>query len=173
MGTGRPQTWEFKPRFRRRAFGWRSQPAIQRVKEAVAEIKKVARTDAALAAEGAVGFIERLSPALENVDSSSGAIGSAVNNAIATLVPLVAAAPADANTRAKWLERLFEAHAEDQIPYIESLADHWGELCASKDVASEWGRPAPGHDPNGAQPRQESEGSLSRHDGVSERPVRR
>jgi hypothetical protein len=50
MGTGRPQTWEFKPRFRRRAFGWRSQPAIQRVKEAVAEIKKVARTDAALAA---------------------------------------------------------------------------------------------------------------------------
>ena len=71
MGTGRPQTWEFKPRFRRRAFGWRSQPAIQRVKEAVAEIKNVARTDAALAAEGAVGFIERLSPALENVDSSS------------------------------------------------------------------------------------------------------
>jgi hypothetical protein len=108
------------------------------VKEAVAEIKKVARTDAALAAEGAVGFIERLSPALENVDSSSGAIGSAVNNAIATLAPLVAAAPADANMRATWLERLFEAHAEDQIPYIESLADHWGELCASKDVASEW-----------------------------------
>lgn len=129
---------EFKPRFRRRAFGWRSQPAIQRVKESVAEIKKVARTDASLAAEGAVAFIERLSPALENVDSSSGAIGTAVNNAIATLVPLVAAAPADANMRATWLERLFEAHAEDQIPYIESLADHWGELCASKDVASEW-----------------------------------
>ena len=138
MGTAGPQTWEFKPRFRRQAFGWRSQPAIQRVKEAVAEIKKVARTDASLAAEGAVAFIERLSPALENVDSSSGAIGTAVNNAIATLVPLVAAAPADANTRATWLERLFEAHAEDQIPYIESLADHWGELCASKDVASEW-----------------------------------
>jgi hypothetical protein len=119
--------WEFKPRFRRHAFGWRSQPAIQRLKQAVAEIKKVARTDAVLATEGAVVLIERLSPALEHVDSSSGAIGTAVNNAIATLVPLIAGAPADAKTRATWLERLFGAHAEDQIPYIESLADHWGE----------------------------------------------
>ena len=42
--------WEFKARFRRHAFGWKSQPAIQRVKEAVAEIKKVARKDAVLAA---------------------------------------------------------------------------------------------------------------------------
>jgi hypothetical protein len=133
-----PHTWRFKLRFRRHAFGWRSQPAIQRVKEAVGEIKRVARTDAVLAAEGAVVFIERLSPALEHVDSSSGAIGTVVNNAIATLVPLIAGAPADAKTRATWLDRLFEAHGEDQIPYIERLADHWGELCASKDVASEW-----------------------------------
>lgn len=130
--------WEFKARFRRHAFGWRSQPAIQRVKEAVAEIKKVARKDAVLAAEGAVAFIERISPALEQVDSSSGAIGTAVNNAIAALVPLIQEAPADAKTRTAWLERLFEAHGEDQIPYIESLADYWGELCASKELASEW-----------------------------------
>jgi hypothetical protein len=34
--------------------------------------------------------------------------------------------------------RLWEAHAEDQIPYIERLADHWGELCGSKEVASAW-----------------------------------
>mgnify|MGYP000960686247 CR=1 FL=1 len=130
--------WEFKARFRRHAFGWKSQPAIQRVKEAVAEIKKVARKDAVLAAEGAVAFIERISPALEQVDSSSGAIGTAVNNAIAVLVPLIAGAPADAKTRSAWLERLFDAHGEDQIPYIESLAEYWGELCASKQVASEW-----------------------------------
>ncbi len=24
------------------------------------------------------------------------------------------------------------------MPYIEQLADHWGELCASKEVASAW-----------------------------------
>ena len=130
--------WQFKARFRRNAFGWRSQPAIKRVKEAVSEIKKVARKDKVLAAEGAVSFLEKVSPALEHVDSSSGAIGTAVNNAIAALVDIIATAPADEKTRQKWLERLFEAHAADQIPYIESLADYWGELCASPEVASRW-----------------------------------
>lgn len=130
--------WEFKARFRRHAFGWKSQPAITRIKQAVAEIKKVAKKDPGLAAEGAVAFLERVSPALEHVDSSSGSIGTAVGNAIGELVPIIASAPADAKTRDAWLERLFEAHQEDQIPYIERLADHWGELCASKEVASAW-----------------------------------
>ncbi len=131
--------WEFKPRFRRGAFGWKSQPAIQRVKQAVAEIKRVARTDPVLGADGAVSFIERISPALEHVDSSSGAIGTAVNNALRELTEIIAAAPADAKTRDAWLERLWEAHEADQIPYIERLADDWGELCASKEAASAWG----------------------------------
>ena len=74
--------WAFAPRFRRHAFGWRSQPAVQRVREAAAEIHKVAKKDPALAAAGAVLFLEKVSPALEQVDSSSGAIGTAVNHAI-------------------------------------------------------------------------------------------
>ena len=130
--------WTFAPRFRRNAFGWRSQPAIQRVKEAISEIKKTARKDPVLGAAGAVLFFEKVSPALAHVDSSSGAIGNAVNRAIRDLVPIIAEAPADAKTRAAWLKRLWQAHAEDRIPYIESLADHWGELCASQDVASGW-----------------------------------
>lgn len=130
--------WEFKARFRRHAFGWKSKPAITRVKQAVAEIRKVARQDPALGAEGAIAFLERVSPALERVDSSSGSIGTAVGNAISALVPLIARAPADAKTREAWLERLFEAHQADEIPYIERLADHWGELCASKEIASAW-----------------------------------
>ena len=130
--------WEFKARFRRHAFGWRSQPAIKRIKEAVSEIKKVARKDKFVAAEGAIGFLERLAPALEHVDSSSGAIGTAVNNAIAALAPIIAKAPADRKTRDAWLERLYAAYQDDEIPYIELLGDHWGELCASKEVASSW-----------------------------------
>lgn len=90
----------FTSRFRRHAFGWRSQPAIERLKEAVSEINTVAPHDRILAADGAVLLIERLSPALENVDSSSGAIGSAVNRAIDAL----------------WLERLWEAYQADRIP---------------------------------------------------------
>jgi hypothetical protein len=130
--------WAFRARFRRHAFGWKSQPAIQRVKEAVSEIKGVARKDLVLASDGAVGFLERVSPALEHVDSSSGAIGTAVNNAIRDLVAIIANAPADAKTRDGWLERLWEAHEADQIPYIERLADYWSELCASKEVAIAW-----------------------------------
>jgi hypothetical protein len=138
MAKSERHKWAFKARFRRHAFGWRSQPAIQRIRQAVAEIKQVARNDAVLAAEGAVTLLERLSPALEHVDSSSGAIGTAVNRAIAELVPIIAAAPAEAKLRSAWVERLFDAHAADEIPYIEQLGDHWGELCASEAVASAW-----------------------------------
>jgi len=130
--------WVFRARFRRNAFGWKSQPAIKRIKEAVAEIKKVARKDQVLAADGAVVLLEKLSPALERIDSSSGAIGTAVNNAIVALVPIIAEAPAETKVREKWMERLFEAHAEDPIPYIEQLAEYWGELCASPELASHW-----------------------------------
>ncbi len=138
MSKGAAHKWEFRARFRRHAFGWRSQPAIRRIREAVSEIKKVGRTSMVLAADGAVLFLEKVSPALEHVDSSSGAIGTAVNNAIDALVQIIASAPADEQTRGRWLECLFEAHADDQIPYIERLTDHWGELCASPAVASRW-----------------------------------
>jgi hypothetical protein len=136
MAKANPHKWEFQARFRRHAFGWKSQPAIKRIKEAVSEIKKVARKDKVLAAEGAVLFLEKVSPALEHVDSSSGAIGTAVNNAIAALVDIIAMTPTDAVTREKWLDRLWDAYRDDQIPYIELLGDSWGELCVSKEIAS-------------------------------------
>jgi len=130
--------WEFKPRFRRNAFGWKSQPAIQRVKEAVAEIKKVTRQDFLLGAEGAVLFLVRVSPALEQVDGSSGAIGNAVRHAVETLVPIIGAAPATQATREAWLERLWEATEEDGRPWLEALDEHWGDLCAKPEIASLW-----------------------------------
>lgn len=131
-------TWQFKARFRRHAFGWRSQPAIMRIKQAVAEVKKIAKKAPVLAADGAVVFLERVSPALELVDGSSGAIGTAINNAIAELVPIIASAPVDAKIREAWLERLWNAYQDDEIPYIEELGNHWGKLCTSKEVASAW-----------------------------------
>jgi hypothetical protein len=130
--------WTFRARFRRRAFGWKSQPAIKRIKEAVAEIEKVSREDPLLAAEGAVLFLERVSPAIEHVDSSSGAIGGAVDRAIAALVGVIARAPADEDTRQGWLERLWRAYLDDEIPYLEGLGDRWGELCVSPSLASRW-----------------------------------
>jgi len=138
MSSDTKHKWTFRARFRRHAFGWRSQPAIKRIKEAVSEIKKAAHKDPVLGAEGAVLFLEKISPAIEQVDSSSGAIGTAVNNAIDALVPIIARASADGNLRDKWLECLWRAVEEDDIPYIELLPDHWGELCATPERASRW-----------------------------------
>ncbi|MGA9547694.1 MAG: hypothetical protein WBS14_08475 [Rhodomicrobium sp.] len=91
-----------------------------------------------LGAEGAVIFLEEVSGALTHVDSSSGAIGTAVNRAIETLAPIIAQAPASDGVRDNWLERLWRAIEDDEIPYIELLPDHWGELCATAERASRW-----------------------------------
>jgi hypothetical protein len=131
--------WRFPGFIRPKVFSWKSSPtAVARIKDAVAEIKSVSRSDPVAAAEGAIRLIERLSPALEHVDSSSGALGSAVNRAIEMLVPIISAADVPVPVREKWLERLYEAHAADRVPYIEILADYWGELCVTPELASAW-----------------------------------
>ena len=130
--------WTFAPRFRRHAFGWRSQTPIKRIREAVSEIKKVARKEPGVAAEGAVLFLEKVSAAIEHVDGSSGAIGTAVNNAIAALVPIIAEAPSDDQLRGKWLERLWQAVQDDEMPYLELLPEYWGDLCVKPEIASHW-----------------------------------
>jgi hypothetical protein len=91
--------------------------------------------------EGAVLFLEKVSAAFEHVNSSSGAIGNAVNRAIEELVPIIATAAADLARRSVWLEGLWEAYTADQIPYIETLGDFWGELCAGRELASVWPMP--------------------------------
>ena len=124
--------WAFRARLRRAAFGWRgSKLAIARIDEALAEMRAVARRDPAAAGEGAVILLEKLSPALCEVDSSSGALGNATWSAVKTLVPVIAAAPVSAATRTRWLERLFTALQDDDPPYIESLGDQW-EKCACR-----------------------------------------
>ncbi len=130
--------WQFAPRFRRNAFGWKSDTPIQRIKEALVEIKTVAKKEPVLAAEGAVLFLEKLAPAIEQVDSSSGGIGSAVNRAIETLVPIIAKADVSRAVRDKWLDRLWDALQEDDMPYLEYLGEHWGALCKTPELATKW-----------------------------------
>src|ERR1035441_997040 len=87
-------TWTFKPRLRSRAFGWKgSHLACQRLKEAVAEIKKVARVDPVTAADGVVCLMERIWPAFKDIDTSSGALGGAVNWAQDESLPIAIEAP--------------------------------------------------------------------------------
>lgn len=126
------------PRFPRNAFGWKSDTPIQRIKEALTEIKAVAKKKPLLAAKGALLFLEKLAPAIEQVDSSSGTIGSAVNRAIEPLAPIIAKAKVSRAVREKWLDRLYEALQEDDMPYLEYLGEFWGKLSVTPEIASKW-----------------------------------
>jgi len=139
MATEIRHKWIFPARFRAGAYGWKSSKlACKRLREAVSEIKKVAKKEPVHGAEGAVRLMEKLWPALEHVDSSSGALGSAVNKALDDLIPLIIKAPADAKTRDKWLERLWQAMEDDGVDYLGPVGDRWGELCGSVEMANQW-----------------------------------
>ena len=131
--------WIFPARFRTGTYSWKaSRLACQRLREAISEIKKVAKKDPVLGAEGAARLIEKLWPALEHVDSSSGALGAAVNKALDALIPIIIKAPADEKIRNKWLERLWQAMADDGVDYLGPVGDRWGEICGSAEVAGRW-----------------------------------
>jgi hypothetical protein len=92
--------WAFKSCFRARAYGWRgSDTASRRLKEAVAEIRTVAKANPVAGGEGAVALMERLWPALQDIDTSSGALGRAVNTTLDALIPILIAAPATPKVR--------------------------------------------------------------------------
>jgi hypothetical protein len=134
-----PYKWQFPSRLRAGGFGWRASAlACKRLREAASEISKVGRRDPALAAEGAVRLIEKVWPALEPVDSSSGQLGSVVNATIHEVIEYVITAPVDRATRVKWLDRLWRAREDDGVDYTVEVADRWGELCGSDDLRREW-----------------------------------
>lgn len=129
--------WEFRSRFRTNAFGWKgSSLAIKRLDEAVKEIRKT--KDPILRAEGAILLCERMWPAFQQIDSSSGALGTATNNAVHELVQFIIDAPCGNLNRAKWLERLWQAMEEDGVDFLFEVSERWGELCVDPDVASHW-----------------------------------
>jgi hypothetical protein len=131
--------WQFTARFRAKAYGWRgSSLAISRLKEAVSEIKAVSKSDPVAAGGGAVSLMERIWPAFQDIDTSSGALGMAVARTLAELIPILIDAPADHATRSKWLERLFEAVQNDGVEYLAPVEDRWGEIARYPDLINEY-----------------------------------
>ncbi len=129
--------WQFRARFRTNAFGWKaSKLAIQRINEAVREIRKV--KDLVLRAEGSILLLERFWPALQQIDSSSGSLGTAVNNAVHELTQFIINAPCTQDDRAKWLDRLWTAMQEDGVDFLSEISERWGEICVDLPVASHW-----------------------------------
>lgn len=131
--------WQFKTKFRTSAYGWRgSKLANSRLKEAASEIRAVAKSDPVAAGDGVVALMERIWPAFQDIDTSSGALGSAIAGTLNQLIPILADAPADHATRSKWLERLFEAVQNDGVEYLAPAEDRWGEIARYPDLIDEY-----------------------------------
>ena len=131
--------WQFKTRFRANAYGWHgSKLAIGRLKEAVSEIKKVSKSGAVEAGEGVVLLMEAIWPAFQGIDTSSGALGTAVAWTLDQLIPILINAPADHGTMANWLERLFAAVQDDGVEYLGPVEDRWGEIARYPDLINDY-----------------------------------
>lgn len=129
--------WAFKTSIRRGAFSWRSSAkAIERLKLAVSEVRAVGRADPVAAADGVVALAERIWPAFEAIDTSTGALGTAVRKTLEELIPILIEAPADEPVRSRWLERLRHAIEEDGVDYLAPIADQFGRIAKFPRLAS-------------------------------------
>ena len=133
------QKWQFKARMRARSYNWRGTAlATARLKASVSEIKKVAKTDPVAAGDGVVSLMERIWPAFQDIDTSSGALGTAVNRTLDEVIPILIAAPADHAITTTWLERLFEAVQNDGVQYLAPVEDRWGEIARYPDLINDY-----------------------------------
>ena len=131
--------WAFKRYIKPNSFSWKSSSlARKRLKEALSEIKKVTKTDSRIAAYGIVDLAERIWPSFQDIDTSSGALGTAVHNTLSSCVPIFSAASLGEEERNTLLEKLFEAIQDDGVDYLGILGEQWGELCQSEEIASRW-----------------------------------
>ena len=83
-------------------------------------------------------LMERIWPAFQDIDTSSGALGTAVAQTLSELIPILADAPADHATRSKWLERLFEAVQNDGVEYLRPAEERWGEIAHNPDLINKY-----------------------------------
>jgi hypothetical protein len=83
-------------------------------------------------------LMEKLWPALEHIDTSSGALGSAVHRTLGNLIPIMISAPADVATRSRWLERLFQAVMDDGVQYLAPVEERWGEIAVYPELMEEY-----------------------------------
>jgi len=104
---------------------------------AASEIRAINRADPVTAAEGVVALAERIWPAFEQIDTASGALGSAVFRTLEDLTPILIVAPADEPTRAKWLARLRQAILDDDVDYLAPLSDKFGKIAVFPALLAE------------------------------------
>ncbi len=130
--------WDFVERFTSGDIGWKTQPALKDIKAAAREIKKVAKKDGALAAEGVGLFFENISEALSMVDCSASAVSSMMRKVVGELTVVFSKAELATEERQAMLERMYVAYRADQMGVSEALGESWGRLCSDNEIASQW-----------------------------------
>ncbi|RWR04247.1 hypothetical protein [Paenirhodobacter populi] len=130
--------WSFRAGMRAGILGWKgSSKAIERLKLASAEIRVLRRTDPIVAAGGVISLAERIWPAFEHIDTSSGALGAAVARTLGDMLPVLIEAPAAEATRREWAERLRTAIEADGVDYLAPLAEQFGQIAAFPALQNE------------------------------------
>ena len=131
--------WLFKNKLRARAFGWRGSRLADQPTQGSSlrdqvggEIRPSRRGRRVGVADG--GYLA----AFQDIDTSSGALGTAVARTLSELIPILADAPADHATRSKWLERLFEAVQNDGVEYLRPAEERWGEIAHNPDLINKY-----------------------------------
>ncbi len=82
--------------------------------------------------------MEKLLPAQQHVDSSSGALESAVKYTLVVLIPIIVKAPANEKIHNQRLNRLWLAMTVDGFDYLSPVGERWGEVCGLAEVARRW-----------------------------------
>ncbi|MHB0981091.1 MAG: hypothetical protein ACYC5Q_13670 [Thermoleophilia bacterium] len=144
-------SWTFTRHFRAHAYGWKaSRLAAKRLREAVTEIRAVARKDPGLGMEGAVVLLERFVGAVCGVDDSWGILGTGFSRELGRLEPVLSALGVDADTRLSLLRRVLAAWHADEYGYLAVLPDVFPRFVAGADEARilvvEFERRAEAHD---------------------------
>jgi hypothetical protein len=65
-------------------------------------------------------------------------LGTAVNAALADIIPMLIAAPATPKVRAAWLERLYHAVQEDGVQHLYPVEERWGEIAVFRELMNEY-----------------------------------
>ena len=105
---------------------------------AVGELRSAAKADPLRAGEGALLLCERLPAAVAVIDDPVGTVAGAIARSLDAVAPLIAAAPTSPAQRDAWLARLWTAIADDELGHLRRLAEHWGDLCVTRERAAAW-----------------------------------
>ena len=122
--------WHFEPDFIELRFGWQAEKkAAHAVHAAALELQ---RAEPASRREGALLLLERLWPAVQQVNRAPGHLDEAIERALATVLPLLAPATEPE------LERLWTAIERDWGGLLTPVGAAWGALCGDREAAARW-----------------------------------